>query len=70
MELQPPLLPPLFPLHRLTLSKHLPLQPPRQELPQTLASLTECPPSPDLVDLLTRNGTFSFLEDLHETGSL
>jgi hypothetical protein len=24
----------------------------------------------DLVDLLTRNGTFAFLEDLHETGSL
>jgi hypothetical protein len=24
----------------------------------------------DLVDLLTRNGTFAFLEDLHETGRL
>jgi hypothetical protein len=24
----------------------------------------------DLVDLLTRNGTFAFLEDLHETGHL
>jgi hypothetical protein len=24
----------------------------------------------DLVDLLTRNGTFAFLEDLHETGPL
>ncbi len=24
----------------------------------------------DLVDLLTRNGTFEFLEDLHETGRL
>jgi len=50
MELQPPLLPPLFPPHRLTLRKHVPLQPPRQERPQTLASLresvTECPPSP------------------------
>ena len=46
MELQPPLLPPLFPPHRLMLRKHLPLQPPRQERPQALASLTECPPSP------------------------
>jgi hypothetical protein len=46
MELQPPLLPPLFPPHWLTLRKHLPLQPPRQERPQALASLTECPPSP------------------------
>jgi hypothetical protein len=41
MELQPPLLPPLFPRHRLTLRKHLPLQPPRQERPQALASSTE-----------------------------
>jgi hypothetical protein len=46
MELQPPLLPQLFPPHRLTLRKHLPLQPTRQERPQTLASLMECPPSP------------------------
>jgi hypothetical protein len=45
MELQPPLLPPLFPPHRIKLRKHLPLQPPRQERPQTLAFLTECPPS-------------------------
>ena len=39
-ELQPPLLPPLFPPHRFTLRKHLPLQPLRQERPQALASLT------------------------------
>lgn len=45
-ELQPPLLPPLFPPHRFTLRKHLPLQPLRQERPQALASLMECPPSP------------------------
>jgi len=41
-ELQPPLLPPLFPPHRFTLRKHLPLQPLRQERPQALASLMEC----------------------------
>jgi len=41
------------------------------ERPQALASLMECPTIPgDLVDLLTRNGTFAFLEDLHETGRL
>jgi hypothetical protein len=45
-ELQPPLLPPLFPPHRFTLRKHLPLQPLRQERPQALASLMDCPPSP------------------------
>jgi hypothetical protein len=45
MEMQPPLHPALFPPHRFTLSKHLPLQPPQQEMPQMMASLTECPPS-------------------------
>jgi hypothetical protein len=68
-ELQPPLLPQIFPPHRFTLRKHLPLQQIRQERPQVLASLMEMFPG-DLVDLLTRNGTFSFLEDLHETGRL
>jgi hypothetical protein len=70
-ELQPPLLPPLSP-------------PPQVHAPQAPAAAAASaraapgagifdgvPSIPgDLVDLLTRNGTFAFLEDLHETGRL
>jgi hypothetical protein len=70
MELQPPLLPPLSPTHRLTHRKYLPLQLPQQEAPDAgIFNWVHSIPG-DLVDLLTSNCTFAFLEDLHKTGRL